>query len=71
MRKPRKLTKPEAASLGGNARAAKLSPKRRREIARGAAMRRWAKAPCGGCDGAQRIGDTICNTCGGTGKHDY
>ena len=44
MRKPRKLTKPEAASLGGTARAAKLSPARRKAIARLAAKARWAKA---------------------------
>ena len=43
MRKPRKLTKPEAASLGGTARAAKLSPARRKAIARKAAQARWAQ----------------------------
>ena len=45
MRKPRKLTKPEAASLGGIARKAKLSPKRRQEIARKAANARWSRPP--------------------------
>ena len=44
MRKPRKMTKPEAASLGGIARKAKLSPKRRKEIARNAALVRWGPA---------------------------
>lgn len=33
------------AAKGGHARAAKLSPRRRREIARKAAAARWAKAP--------------------------
>ena len=32
------------ASKGGKARAAKLSPERRKEIARNAARARWAKA---------------------------
>jgi len=33
------------ASKGGKARAANLSPKKRREIAKKAALKRWAKAP--------------------------
>lgn len=33
----------ERNSMGGKARAAKLSPERRREIARIAAAKRWAK----------------------------
>jgi hypothetical protein len=36
------------ARLGGKARAAKLKPKRRTEIARTAALARWAKKRKGG-----------------------
>jgi len=33
----------QRSAMGGNARAAKLSPERRREIAKIAAAKRWAK----------------------------
>jgi hypothetical protein len=47
VRKPRKLTKAEAASMGGMARKAKLSPRRRKAIARQAANARWKRTGVG------------------------
>ena len=44
-KKPRKMTKAEAATLGGNARAKALPAKRRQEIARKAANARWSRPP--------------------------
>lgn len=38
------MTVAELASLGGKARSAKLTPERRKEIARNAARKRWASA---------------------------
>jgi len=50
-RRPRSRVNPHAAALGrlgglkgGPARAARLSPRRRREIARAAARARWARS---------------------------
>ena len=38
-----KLAAAQLGSLGGKARAAKLSPKKRKEIAKKAAKKRWSK----------------------------
>ena len=69
--KPREMTITELASLGGKARAKKLSRQRTKEIGRNAALARWYEY-CGDCDGVGWVEGgkaikTNCKTCDGTG----